>query len=505
MHKLASEADKHRPARIRLTVLVTAAILSVLAGFQVHSIWIRLPGVRLQRLDGETYQQALQVARGRMSVEAREGLIAANLSSLFTAVQREPDTLPANRNLIQQMVARLRHTQIGRVQMAAFIMLELEHTGTPLEQWWPTLQPLLRGLERAGFAHFLPELIEHRTGVFEALGFGPGSARLAAEQNIGHPHGPLLQFLTDRLDKIALTRRAVADGSAETCQLLTWRLLQQWTLDPGPAGLRLLAADLLAESLTRSHTNTTPATSNQLAQELQEWRERYHSCADLSLVIGRNTIPLLSPHLGPNPTPLKYRDLFEIASWLLWSVSATCAAALVTLVCLPWCSSATLIMPYRYMETTLRCLITVTGILSLYFIWSSLMPEHLATDLRRLSSEELGWPRQPLVAAAAMLVMIALEAAGRMDPAAPRRARLGRVTYSAARIWLILSMTTLLLGLHTSRVRHSYETALRTALDNDEAQAVANITLMASDQLDGLRAWDPLKMPGFLEPMEEQP
>ena len=285
-----------------------------------------------------------------------------------------------------------------------------------------------------------------------------------------------------------MTRRTADDDSAEMCRLITWRLLRQWTLDPGPAGLRLLAADLLAKDLTRSGTNTTTATPNQLARQLRAWRERYHDNADLSTTIKHGNIPLLRPHLGPDPEPWKYRNLLGALSWLVWTASATCAAALATLVCLPWCLSATFSMPRRYMARIFLCLIAATGILLIQIIWNFLAPESLAVDLRRLGSDELGWPRQSLAAAAVTLAILCILAVARMDASAPRRASLGRITYAAARIWLTLSIATLIFGIHTNRVWQSYETALRTTLDLDQVQAIVGLRPTPTDLLDGLHA-----------------
>ena len=423
--------------------------------------------------------------RARMSPEAHEGLVSANLSSLFTLAVHEPEVRSANRDTVQQMIGLLQHTQIGRLQLTAFLMLDLERAGTPPEQWWATLEPLLAGLEQTTFSHYLHELIEHRTRIFESkpIGLGPGSARAYAEQTLGHPHGPFLQFFVDRLRRVAQARRTEDDGSAEICRRITRRLLRQWVLDPGPVGLRLLAADLLADNLEALGT-TTPMNHGELARRLRAWRAAYRNQAANRPM----PIPPLSLRWSPEPCPEEYQGALRSLSLLVWTAAATLAAALLTVVCLPLGFSAALRLPLRWWHLA-GVLATGLVILGAWLAWSVLWPRDVADDLHRFASDGLAWPRQPFAAGAVTLALLGLWALPAAGSTGLRRARLARLALVAAFTWFVLSLALIGVRAYASVNLAEYELSTAPALLPDEYAAMAGAE--ADKLLDGVRVWTP--------------
>lgn len=486
-------AEETRASRTQLLVLAAAIALSFFAGAQTWRLWRRLPGVQVRHIEPAAYQAAFERTRSRMSPEGTEGLVAVNLSTLFTAALRQPGVYAANRTTVEHMTARLRRTQLGRLQLAAFVMLELERAGRPVETWWPQLEPVLAGLQTADFPHFLPEVLAAQAAAFESLGLEPGAARVEARRVLGQPHGPFLEFFCDRLRRVAVARRAAGDDSARQCEELVRRLLRSWTLAPAPAGLRLLAADLLARDIESSRMAETPtADEAALADELRRWRDGYRTAAKLAFARTGTNVPLVSLHLGPEPAPGLYKNLVQSLATTLWAAAAGLAAAGATVVCLVGSLRTPRAGPTNRSKYLLTCASTVaavTAVLTAVAIW---WPELAITDLRCLGEEGLGWPRLPVGAALLTLALLALTALPRPVTNTPLRSRLAHVVCVAARVWLLWAVVVLGLTTWSGRLLSRHQEATRAALDGDEICAVWDTGVAGpAPTLEHLRRWNP--------------
>lgn len=475
----APPPPKLRLARVLL--LGAAVVLSIGGAVQLYGLWLRLPGVRWRHATAEAYTAALRAAEARMSPQARQGLIAANVSNLFTAVYMRPEPAGAYRPTLERMLGQLRDTQLGRLQLAAFLMLEMERAGTPVEQWWPTLQPLLPGHEQASPSHFLGELIDHRTGLFRSLGFGPASAWASADRAVGHPHGPLLQFLVSRLERLATAREAAADGSAESCRRLVRRLLRQWTLDAAPAGLRLLAADLLAHALDGPAAD---ADARELAAQLRAWREAYRVAAAPRPV----PLPLVGLREAPEPRPAVYERLLADLFRVMWAAALTLAAAVVAL--------AAVAVSWRTMWRTSpgRTAWLASPLIALALVvaggaWLLGDGRLGQDDLRRLGYPDLGWPHAPLAAAGLVVIVVwggPLLLAGR---ATEWGVRWRRVADLATLVWLFLALTLAVCGALAAAELRGYESWPGGVAAGGEIEAIAGVE--AARHLEALSAWTP--------------
>ncbi|NLG42469.1 MAG: hypothetical protein GX547_04420 [Phycisphaerae bacterium] len=437
-----------RVYRGRLVVLALAVVLSLIVGWRAWQFWNGLPGVRLARLTWPDYERAQRTADARMSRAARQGLIAANVSHLFTSALLDPDVYPARRDTLQRMLAELTDTQIGRIQLAAFLMLEMERAAAPVEQWWPRLAPVLTGLERAQFRHFLAPLEDSRTEMYEALGLRTGAARAQAEQTIGQPHGPLLQYLAPRLGTLARTRSAAEDGSDVVCRSVLLRLLQQWVLDDGPPGMRLLAADLLAQAISDAGEEAQdpgkqsfallPAPPAQIAAQLRQWRAAYRTAAAehplLPYPLRSGDVPELRPDSsGRFVTCLRLR---------MWMLGALCAAAMVGAVALILARRAFLTAPKRPNQLLVLGIAAAFGLG--WLAWMTLGDASPADDVRRLAPSTPGLPRTPIIAFCLAALLLLSAALFRPHEGAPRRGRAARTAVLATWAMLFLSSCSLL-------------------------------------------------------------
>ena len=448
--------------------MLTAAVLSVVAGCQVRNLWGALPGVKLMRLDAAEYRQALREARAGMSLQAHDALITANISSLFTAAMREPDVYDTNRTTVRQMVGELRHTHLGRLQMAAFVMLELEQSGAEPDTWWRTVEPVLRGMETAKFHHHLAPLLEQRANVFRSLRFRMGSAWAQARATVGHPHGPLLQFLDERLERLAQARSATDDDSAELCRRLMRRLLKQWILAEGPAGLRLLAADLLARRLE--------SDAGDVADQLRAWRTAYTEAA-AELPVAPHS---LRGWQGPDPVAVSAESGGRALLALLCLAAATSVAAALTLI-LGVASLRSRVAPPAPDQT--RAGVCIAGLLAfgcvIYLLFD---PSAADEDVRRLLAVGTGWPRTPLIAAVLTAIGVGLAL---IRPGS----RLKRTFRVAAWTWLLAAVATLVAVQFAGLSLAMYEKLTYSAGRMGDYAAVAGHEPDAL--LDGLRVWEP--------------
>jgi hypothetical protein len=425
----AQAHEQRRTYKGRLVVLALAIVLSLVAGLQAWRLWSNLPGVRLARLTRADYQRAQREAEAGMSRQARQGLIAANVSHLFTSVLQNPEVYPATFDTLQRMLSELPDTQLGRLQLAAFLMLEMERAAVPVGQWWPRLAPVLSGLEQAQFSHFLAPLEDNRTDIYHSLGLSAGAARAQAEEIMGQPHGPLLQYLAPRLARLAQSRAAYNDGSDVLCRRLLFKLLRQWTLDDGPPGVRLLAADLLAQAITAGDVPILdPVAGAKVAVQLRQWREAYRSAAaahpPLPYPLAVGQVPDLYPELSSQfATTLPFR---------MWMLGAMLAAVLVGAVALTIARGEFLSLPRRTLNYALLAAVASAFVLG-GWAWAKLGGAVVADDVRRLVPGTGGPPWTPILGFSLLALLLISTALPHPGARPPRRARAGRV--AAIAVW----------------------------------------------------------------------
>ncbi len=460
----------------RPTLLAIGLLLGAGSLLELRWAWRGLPVPKLELVSPQRVQKAIADARSSMPGPARAGVLLAIISRHFTTALHEPDALPRLIEDARAGNAQLTTTQVGRLQLVALNMLGLEREGVPIAEWWPKLQPYLAGLESASFAHFLPELLAANTEIWTGLGLGPGSARRSARNIVGFPHGPFLQYFVARMEKLAQAREEAGDaGGADACRRMVRRLLRQWVLDPGPPALRLLAADLLAESLLDRPTGA----AKDVARDLQQWRAAYRDRAAQRPL----SAPLLSTTYGPALDLASENRLLNLAALCLWLGGATAAAMVASLALARWWIVGE---PAGQAERVLVgglsivVLVMVAGLVAL-----SAAQQTVQDDLHRTVSDQLGWPRLPFVAGGAMFALLALVAllsfrSGR---------RIAHAGGTAAIACLLLALTLAGTCLLTRAATDRYETRLAELLDHSELEAVAGPE--ADRWLDRLRAWSP--------------
>jgi hypothetical protein len=459
-----------------MVLLCAAFVVSAVATGQLRGFWQSLPGVRLRQLNDEAYYRAMRQANARLSPEARDGLWMVNFSRDFTHALQDP-AHAAGRDTLQQNLGELDHTQFGRLQLAAFVMLDLERAGQPPADWWPQVEPLLSGLATGGFQHYLAELIAQRAPALEELGLGPGTARSESSRLVAYAHGPLLQYLTDRLDRLTAARLDAGDESAVVCARINRTLLREWTLAEGPAGLRLLAADLLANHLEHA---LTAAPAPELVAELRAWRAAYREAA----LDRPQPIFLLSEAAGPEPVPPAYNRLLWRTSLAVWLAGATLIAGALALISAGLCRRSFLSpIPRRQVAGLVVAGLAVGG----WVVWWLVDPLSATLDLRRFGVDDTGWPRLPIFAGALVAALLCLAS---LLPARPaRRGGLLSVAVTAVTAWLVLAAVLLAVSLSASSAQHTYENESRAAQDRGEITAIAGPE--ADTRLAGLRAWHP--------------
>jgi len=436
-------------------------------------IWQRLPGVRRVRLQPEQYQQAAQKLRGGFSRQARQALTAAQVSALFTMALRDPASGPEHYSAAVSLIQELRDTRLGRLQLAAFRMLELERRASPTEQWWPEIRPFVEGIERGPFNHYLADLVPAQAQIFKELGWGEGAALIEAQQMFEAVHSPLLQFLTERLYRIGDLATA---EDARICRHLADRVLRDWILEPGPLTLRLLAADLLARRLEQANGSEDANASAELSRRLRQWR-----AARLS-ELAAHPVPVapLGVQRSPDWCPQRYETLVRQAMLTLCLLGATAATGAV---------GATMLILLRRMQTQdgrfARTVVATALWVALVLagaVCPALLPtEQAAEEIGRLGTLGLGWPRPPLAAATATLALLLAPAAWPLHRRLAAAQRFARLCPPALWSWVVLA-----LGLGWSA-----RATLSALVAYDRCVAAAVTQAGLPDELrDMLRAWN---------------
>lgn len=491
------------PAVLPLAVLLGALLLSVPAWWSTLAFWGRLPVIQSLRVDPERLQAAWNRAIRQGAPEVREAFAlwfaSIKLSDSCTGAVNGEDLQTAVADA-HRIVAG---SHLGRLQQVAVRMRLLEQRGAPVEQWWPVVRPYLEGLRRAEFAHRQHTLTALRRDLYVSLGVDPGTAcELAEHVRDWHAHGTFLQYLAERVLQIRAEREQAGDAvSAATCRTVLRRLLKQWVLEPGPAGTRLLAADLLARDL---EADARPADSDALdpiATDMRAWRTAYRA------EVRRCPVATLSAHSRPLGAPVAHERLLGRLGWTTWLAGATLAATVAALA-LAWFwlgiagtrPGGREILPYAFGVTVL---LGVGGA-----VRTVAWPDSVRAEARGLLALAVEWEQGDSGADAASTgtwayyraCVSALVAAGlalggvaaaallqgrRTGGKCPLRTRLGA---SAGGTWLLLVLALWGATLAGEAARRDYEASTRAACED----AVAAVIGPEGDRLlDGLRRWEP--------------
>jgi hypothetical protein len=462
-----------RPVRLCAGLLLTGLTISAIDVAVLWQIWQHLPGVLRARLQPGHYQQAAQKLRDRFSRPARQALAAAQVSSRFTAALRDPASAPEQRSVASSLVSELRDTRLGRLQLAAFRMLELERQASPTEQWWPEIRPFVDGIERGPFNHYLADLVPAQAQIFRELGWDEGAALVEAQQMFEAVHSPLLQFVTGRLYRIADLTTA---EESRICRHIADRVLRDWILEPGPLALRLLAADLLARRLEQAGGSEGPSASAELSRRLRQWRA---ACLS-ELAAHPVPVPPLGVQRSPDWCPRAYQNLVRQAMLTLCLMGAVAAAAAVGGTML-FLSRRAPTQDGRFARTAIATALWGALVVAAA-AWPAFLPaQQTAEEIGRLSTPGLGWPRPPLAAAAATVALLVAPVTWPLHRRLPAGRRLTRLRAAAA--W---SCIMLALGLGWSA-----RATLSALLAYDRCVAAAVTQTRLPDELcDLLRTWN---------------
>jgi hypothetical protein len=457
---------------------VLAGVLTALGLVQLRLVWVNLPLPRLERLDANAVVQAFRAARSAWTGDVRSGALLAIISSHFTTALREPARLSELFEDARAGYARIAGTQLGRLQLAALGMLRLERENVPPANWWATLEPYFTGLDNASFGHFLPELLSANAAVYEQVGLAAGSARRSAQNTVGYPHGPFVEYFAEQMERVARARHDAGDPTtAATCRRLVRRLLRQWVLDPAPPAVRLLAAELLLGQLEAEPTTTAPTSTAGVVAGLRQWRAAYRDAA-----AQRPTpLPLLSNAYTPVPDQPAYDRLRDAVAVLLW----VAPAFLVTALSAALAATIWLRHPAAARGALLGGLFGALVLVAAGLAYFQMNPTPFQDDLQRLGAPDAGWPRYPFVSAATAVFLLAVAVVG------PRH---GGRRWAALAAWAttmsaVLALTLVGTGLWARAATTHYEARVATLLTSGDFEAVAGPD--AERQLDPLRAWNP--------------
>ncbi len=486
----APSAPPATPAGRRLSIawapLLALLVAAVLTSIDIHvlqKVWHDLPISRVRNLDRAALRDIFTTGRSSLPPEAYEGLILTIISDHFTAGWRDPAQLPDLLRDARAGLSSLNHTALGRVQVTALLMLELEHAGTDRAQWWPRLAPYLDGLETAKFPHFLVQLVPEQAQLYRRAGLGVGSAVRAADTRAAAVHGPLLEYFTRQmLDLSATLTTTDQNDAAQKCQMLTCRLLRELVLDPGPPTLRWLSAELLADVLDAADPSGEPPAD--LAATLRAWRTAGIDARARCAV----STPLVNTERAPELCPGECRQVLQRLALATTLASALVPAGTIALLLLwGWFGrnrAAGLTTGTIAIGVALGVLVIIGGIL-----WPRLAPVGLEYDSQRAASDELGWPLHPAIVALTMLALLLLTLLIKPNPAGEPRLRYRQLAATATMACAIIAGT--LLGanlLAAGAVDHYEQTVAHTTLQTYERipAAAGNARL-----LDPLRAWQP--------------
>lgn len=384
--------------------LVRAALFLVALGlgtFALRSAWRlyqQVPAVALGRIDWPTIERR----RASLGGEAGEGRVLAILSNHVTRAYQKPTELPDLLRDAQAGAAQVRSTALPRLQIAALVLLAAQRDQVPPDEQWARVKPYLEGLQTASLAHHLLALEAADAAALQQAGLLDGIAARVAELHFNEVHGPLLQYLVGELTTFEAARAAAGDAAgAALAQQLADRWLRDWIIEPGPAGLRLLAADLLGQRLEQR------GVQPDLVAKCRAWRAAYRTAA--------GTMPAWPALFDVNDAPLPPRAATAPRDYVnvTWAAGTLTGAMLLALVGgLFWIATPGSVLSVR--AAALTAVVALAVAFAGVFVIAA-RPAWVDSECQRWArflsdnAGHLGWPQLPGVAAAlAALAVFAL-------------------------------------------------------------------------------------------------
>ncbi len=453
-------------------MLLLTCGLTAIAWGQARSLWRELPSPSLADFDW----QALRDARSGLKGPAQEGWVLVILSDHLTRALHEPDRIPDLLNDARAGLTRLRSSQLGRLQMAALVMLQLERGEEPVDTWWSHIAPYLTGLDAASFAHRQAAFLEAEIENYERLGLSGGTARSLAIHGMGGAHAPFLQFFSTHILNVAAALDSAGDASSATyCRRLLARLLREWVLEDGAASTRMLATALLVDNAK------TLAVPDRLVGEARAWRVAYRT--DAKRIPGPPSLLRFGEHLTPGHALAP--ALMQRLALLGW-----CGGGLLGAVLLALGTTAFCLKPAATSESfQLRAAITLAPTLAIVVAGITVIamsPDWVHDDLRRADADDLGQPTVPYVGGVIGAVcVLAISGAGTL---LARCSALRTICWGALSSWLALAVVCLALVISSHAQWRRYDRALAEP-------ASTHLKRLADDHaphlLEDLRAWQP--------------
>ncbi len=482
MKRRAPEVGPKSSRRLPLVVLLSALLVSVLAAWSAIEFCRRLPRVAtLPRfLPVEQRREALRQSLRGAPLEVREAFtlqLASDALGGARTGQVEPERL---QSAVADSVAALSRSRVGRLHQAAARMWLLEQAREPIESWWPALRVYFEGMQRANLAHYQQALTQHWARVYESLGLGPGTAYGLAVGAVGQPHGPFLQFFVGHSRRVIDEREQAGDAAAAAiCRKVLYRLLKQWVLEEGPAGLRLLAADLLADSLETDSRMAAATETQAVARDLRAWRAAYREAAR------RRPPAVLEPYATPVLAPAAHERLLTWVALTTWLASAALAAGVFAVLLTPWWLRR---RDRRRSGFMVRAIISVLLVTGAGLAWIHWWPDAVREDLRGDFSSLRYWWRHPFLAAGLTLALVLAAGLLQRPAAGGQSGFLARAGVIGAGTWLLLAVLLWGSAIAGEFARRDYERATRAV----QANAIAAMAGPQADTLlDRLRQWEP--------------
>lgn len=462
-----------------LLALGLGLVLTAAAAWAIAGLWHRLPASQYRSIRAA----AVEAARANPTGVAREGLVLLVNSNQFTAAWQGNRSIAETREEVRSRLVDLPHTQVGRLQLVALTLLEVEPRGAPIETAWPSVQPLLSGVERAPLAHFFNEALAREQQAYQRVSLSPAVAWGAAQASLGTPHGPFLQYFVRRMTRLADALESAGDAAAsQACRRTVRRLLRQWVLDPGPPSLRLPAADLLAAELERAGP-VADSLESAIAEKCRQWRREYHDRARSA----PTPPPLLRISDDPPPPP-NWGNLDRQLPVLGWTAAATVVLMLVAFFCSAVSRFTDLPKPHASRATTLGVVGALIIVGSAWSVSAGLRGT-VVEDLRRIGPPCIAVPRLPLVAAGVAVAATAGAAAIAGRGLASRRRRwVGAVAAVGRAAWPVAAVA--VLGMCWINL-HTHYFLERPYMTGPEAALAWFADPNARGLLDDLRVWDP--------------
>ncbi len=478
-----------RPLPRIIPVLLAALLLSAVSVTIAVSFTRALPLGSMLRIGNTRVRSTLEAAARALVGESRDGLLLAQLGSLFSDGWKHPANALMREKQISDVAPHLSQVGVARLIQLAARLNSTEHAlaalgsapaGAP-QAGWSVAKPYLEGWEKRQLSHEQLALRAAIARAYESLGLRPGTALALAGSYVGHALNPLLEYLTPQIERLAAEAEQAGDAKgAASARRAFARLLRQWTLEPGPAGLRLLAADLLAGHLERrsaDHAGGDAAPA--IVTGLRSWRAAY-----LAAAAARPTPVFQVAEDVARAVPEQSR-LLGVYMLMLWLATGCGAAALLALA-----TGWTLLRP--------RAPVRVSGLLLrgsglglfaaglLCIGWLLALEPQVRLDMRMDPANVRYWPKFAIGAAASALLVITT-LASLLKRRAPHLRLGGATALAAAYCWLAFSIFGGL-GPIAYRQLAAYETALAAA----HADPIASVAGPQADSfLDPLRAWEP--------------